>query len=105
MSAVWIAGDLSFTDIVPQYYQVSVTTSAQNLATLISGTIPKGATAVYITPEGGSIRYRADGTPPTTSVGQPIAQGQSWPITGPAALAAIQLIAPIATIVSLEFRG
>jgi hypothetical protein len=40
-------------------------------------TIPTGATYAYIQAEGNTIRWRDDGTAPTTTVGMPIAAGQA----------------------------
>ena len=96
--------DLSFATQVPTYAQVSVGTGAQTLAQL-AVTIPPWAQMVFVTAETGAIRYRCDGTAPTSSVGQPIAQNTPWPIMGPNAIAAAQFIAGSAITVSLEFRG
>jgi hypothetical protein len=103
MAGVYITDDFSFATL--GYAQVTVTAAAQTLAQLLGTSIPAGAMAVYVTPETGSIRMRADGVAPTTSVGQPIQQLQSWPVSGAAALDAMQIIASTATIVSFEFRG
>lgn len=97
--------DASFGLDAPAYYQVTVGSAAKTLAQLIGVDLPDWATMAFITPETGAIRYRCDATAPTASVGQPIASGQSWPLTGAEALAAAQLIAGSDTTVSIEFRG
>ena len=50
------------------FEQITVTTSATLLSGLLSGGIPAGAKHVIFYPEG-DIRWRADGTSPTSSVG------------------------------------
>jgi hypothetical protein len=97
--------DQSYATHAPAYYQANVVASASTLSTLIGTAIPSWATMVFITPETGAIRYRADGTAPTSAIGQPVAQGQSWPLQGVATLAAAQFIASATTTVSIEFRG
>lgn len=101
MSSPAVISDLLTLDKHRSYAQVTVTTSAALLSALT--TIPAGATAVLITPETGSVRYRCDGTDPTASVGQPIASGTSWPVQGAAVIAALKLIASASTTVSVEF--
>lgn len=101
-----IVSDVSNATHTPAYYQVSVTATAATLAALIATSVPSWATMAFITPETGALRYRADGTAPTTSVGQPIAQGQAWPVQGGAALAQMQVISQSGSVtVSIEFRG
>jgi hypothetical protein len=91
------------------YAQVTVTTTAQTLAELLTaadelgGAIPEGADVVWIQPETTAIRFRADGTAPTSSVGWPIAPEQGWPVGGK--LEAIELIAASSVTVNLEFQG
>ena len=88
------------------YFQITVTGTATSLATLIGAAIPSWAAFAFVTPETGAIRYRADGTAPTASVGQPIAQGQSWPMQGLPTLSAASLISQSGSVtVSVEFRG
>lgn len=102
----------------PAYQQVTATSTASSLATLLTaantanGTlapltaVPSWATAVNITVESGAIRYRADGVPPTTAVGQPVNTTASITINDPLALAAIMIIAQSGSpLLSLEFRG
>jgi hypothetical protein len=97
--------DQSYSVKAHAYAQVSVTTAAQAL-TALGVTIPAWATMAFIVPESGALRYRCDGTAPTTSNGMPIAQGQAWPIQGATSLAALQLVAQAGTVsVSIEFRG
>jgi hypothetical protein len=98
--------DESYAQHPSAYYQVVATASAQTLAALIGTAIPAWATMAFVTPEGGMVRYRCDGTAPTAAVGQPVQQWQSWPITGAAALAACDIILASGTgTVSIEFRG
>lgn len=66
------------------YQQITSLSSAAAL------TVPIGATIALVAVEGGSIRYRDDGTAPTATVGMPIAAGQEFQYTGN--LAAIQFI-------------
>ncbi len=69
----------------PLYGLITVTTTAQTLSTLLAAatpavTIPSWATVAYVLAEVSStvaLRWRADGTNPTASVG--------WPILGYAA--------------------
>jgi len=96
--------DVSYSSQAPVYYQVTVGNTAKSLSGL-SVPVPPWATIAFITPETGSLRYRCDGTAPTSTVGQPIASGQAWSIHGQKALAALQLIAASNTTVSVEFRG
>lgn len=101
MSSPGVISDLLTLDKQRSYAQITVTGTAALLSAL--ATIPSWATAVLITPESGSIRYRCDGTAPTASVGQPISSGTSWPVQGAAVIAAMQLIASSSTTVSVEF--
>lgn len=93
----------------PAYAQISVTTSAQKLSTILLAagvTFPSWANEVILYPENGAIRYRCDGTDPTTTVGMPIPSSSWWPAQGSAALAAMSLISQSGTVsVSIEFRG
>lgn len=50
------------------YQQIAVNT-AQSL------TVPTGATSAIIVPEGQDVRWRDDGSAPTTSVGMPLGAG------------------------------
>ena len=99
--------DTSYATHAPAYYQSNVTSNTATLSTLIANTVPTWATMVYVTPETGGIRYRADGVAPTSSLGQPVAVNQSWPIQSAAALAAAQFISQNSSnvVVSFEFRG
>ena len=70
--------DLSGSTRTPLYCQITVTTTATSLATLLAtascAAIPAWATVAFVTPETAAtvaIRWRADGTP-TASVGDPI---------------------------------
>lgn len=103
--------DFSFATQLHAFAQVTVTTAAATLASLLTaagGTvtaIPPWATMAFIVPTSGNIVYRADGTAPTAAIGMPIAQGQAWPIQGQAALNALQLVATGNVTVAVEFRG
>lgn len=100
-----IGFDATYTLYAHAYASATVTGSAQTLAQL-GVTIPAWATMAFVTPETGAIRYRCDGTAPTSAVGQPIAQGQNWPIAGLTSLNSAQLIAQSGSAtVSIEFRG
>ena len=96
--------DISYTNIAHIYAQATVTGTASTLSTL-GVTIPSWAIMAYITPETGAVRYRCDGTNPTAAIGQPIANGQTWPVVGQLSLQALKLIAAANTTISIEFRG
>lgn len=65
--------------------------SASTLLSSVSGGIPSGATLASLSIETNTIRYRDDGTAPTSSVGTPLYTGlSSWPYSGP--LTAIRFI-------------
>jgi hypothetical protein len=50
--------------------------TAQTVASLFpGGAIPKGTIVILISPEAQALRWRSDGTPPTTTVGYPLAVG------------------------------
>lgn len=53
------------------YQQVTSLTAVKGL------TIPAGATYALISPEGQAVRYRDDGQDPTTTVGMPLAAGET----------------------------
>lgn len=59
------------------YQQYTSLSSATNL----SG-YPAGATSAIIYVEGAAIRWRDDGTAPTTTVGMPVSSGQDFQYTG-----------------------
>ena len=104
-----VSQDATYSTYAHTYAQVTVTTAAQSLSALVQAAglpgIPTWATMAFITPETGAIRYRCDGTAPTSSVGQPVQAQQSFPIQGATSLSAAQLIAAASTTVSIEFRG
>jgi len=58
------------------YQQITDLSSAAAL------TVPSGATVAVIQAEAQSIRWRDDGTDPTTSVGMPVAAGETIFFTG-----------------------
>jgi hypothetical protein len=69
------------------YQQITSMASATSL------TVPTTSPVVWalICAETAPVRWRDDGTPPTATVGQPLAAGQCFQYAGP--LAAIQFIA------------
>jgi len=75
--------------------QLSVTTAV--LVSTCSGGVPAGAAIAWITPEGAAIRWRDDGTAPTTTVGNPVAIGAQLIYSGP--LPTLQVIAQSGTAV------
>ena len=98
--------DSSYAVHAPVYFQNTVSTNAVSLSTLYGNSIPTWATLVFITPETGVIRYRSDGTLPTSTVGQPIQQLQTWPLQSLSGMTSTQLISTSnSVVVSFEFRG
>jgi hypothetical protein len=81
--------------VVLGYCQLSVTTSVS--ISTCSGGVPSGAAIAYVTTEGNAIRYRDDGTAPTTSVGVPVAVGAQLIYSGN--VAALQIVAQAGTAV------
>lgn len=79
--------------VVLGYCQLSVTAAV--LISTCSGGIPGGATMAYITPETAAIRWRDDGTAPTTTVGYPVSAGNQLAYMGN--LATLQVIAQSGT--------
>lgn len=80
------------------YQQVTSISSATAL------TVPTGAVIALIQPETQSIRWRDDGTNPTTSVGMVLAAGETLAYTGN--LAAFKLIEVTATAkVNVSYYG
>jgi hypothetical protein len=70
-----------------------VSTGFQQVASFSAATgftPPAGSTVCYIQPEGNAVRFRADGTNPTASIGTPLAVGAQLVET--ASLAAIRFI-------------
>jgi hypothetical protein len=70
------------------YQQITV-------SALSSLTVPTGATVAYISVETAAVRYRDDGTNPTSAVGMPVSVGQQLVYSGN--LAAIKFIAQTGT--------
>jgi hypothetical protein len=84
------------------YAQLSVTTSA--LLSSVSGGIPAGATSALIDFEGNAVRWRDDGTAPTTSVGMPLPVGQF--MTFNSSLTALRFISQSGTaVLNVAFYG
>lgn len=62
---------LKSTTSILGYQQISTVSSSIGL------TIPTGATMALIVPEGQNVRWRDDGTAPTSLIGMPLAVGES----------------------------
>jgi hypothetical protein len=62
------------------------------------------AVAAVISPEGGNIRYRCDGTAPTATVGMPVVAGDVVTITGHSVLKAFKAILSTGTTVYLNVQ-
>ncbi len=82
---------------IPLGYQQFTSVSTSSAVSLASGVpstgstgIPNGSTSVVIYVESAGIRWRDDGTAPTSSVGNPIAAGQAFVYSG--ALPKLQFI-------------
>ena len=93
------------------YCQITVTTTAASLSSLLSAAscaaIPSTALFAFVTPETSTqvaIRYRADGTAPTASVGQLIQGYQSWPMQGINTLNVASLISATGANVTVDVR-
>lgn len=98
--------DTSYATHTPAQYAVTITTTAQSLATLIGTSIPAWATLVRIVPkDAGVVYYRTDGTTATAANGMPIQQLQPWDIPTAGALAALSLISSASITAVVEFRG
>ena len=77
--------------------QLSVTSGAAVLLSACSGGIPANTRVAYITSETAAIRWRDDGTAPTTTVGYPLSSGGAQLVYSAAPLSALQMIAQSAT--------
>lgn len=69
--------------------------AAGSINTAASLTVPAGTAVVILEPEAQVVRFRDDGTDPTTTVGMPLQVGESYQYTG-ASPAAIRVIAAVA---------
>ena len=74
-----VVSDISNANYPPLYCQITVTPTATSLASLLSAAscapIPAWATVAYVTPETAAtvaVRWRADGTAPTSAAGDPL---------------------------------
>lgn len=65
--------------LAPKGYQQIAASTLANATTL---TVPDGARYALIVPEQAGVRYRDDGTSPTSTVGMPMAAGDSLWYTG-----------------------
>lgn len=82
------------------YCQLSVTTAV--LVSTCSGGIPAGSTFASIVTETAAIRWRDDGTAPTTTVGNPLAVAAVLTYGG--LLASLQVVAQTGTAtVNVQF--
>lgn len=63
------------------YCQLTTLSSSSALASC-SGGIPAGATSARIVAEAQAVRYRDDGTAPTSGVGMPLATGEALDYSG-----------------------
>lgn len=77
-------GSAPYTYTALGYQQITSLSAATTL------TVPAGAKLAQICVETQGVRYRDDGTAPTSTVGQPVASGTCFQYSGP--LAAIQFI-------------
>ncbi|TAJ97158.1 MAG: hypothetical protein EPO41_03970 [Reyranella sp.] len=59
-------------------------------------TVPSGARAALVVPEGGAVRFRDDGTDPDASTGFPIAEDQPFEFSGN--LRSVKLIQKSSTV-------
>lgn len=84
-------GSGGITTLTPLGYQ-----QITGLGTAKALTVPSGATLAVISVEGGSVRYRDDGTDPTTTIGMPLPEAG---ITYTGSLAAIKFIQAAGTAV------
>ncbi len=84
------------------FEQITVTTSATLLSALLTAGIPDGALHMIFYPEG-NVRWRADGTSPTSAVGVVMNGNQVAVFEGqPALLAAMEFIAAANTLVNVQ---
>lgn len=67
---------------VPLGYCQLTTVSASIGPASCSGGVPVGATRIVVTIEAQAVRYRDDGTAPTSTVGMPLAVGATITYTG-----------------------
>lgn len=81
-------------DVPAGYSQLTTMTAAKNLGQGSLGAIPAGAAYALVTCEAQGVRWRDDSTPPTATVGMPMAAGDSMMID--TAIPAIQFIAQTA---------
>lgn len=83
-----IAGGVGAAALSPKGYQQII-----GAAAAVAATVPAGTTVMVVTVETQAVRYRADGTNPTSAVGVPIGVGSSWTFKGTQAqLLAIKFI-------------
>lgn len=97
--AIWLASGATWParaqmipgqPVVPLGYCQLTSIDASTLVSSCSGGIPVGANFAVVQPEAQAIRYRDDGTAPTSSVGMPLAVGASLYYAG--ALSSLRVI-------------
>ena len=59
------------------YFQATDVSSALGFASIAGGTIPTGTEFVEVTVGAQAVRWRGDGTNPTSGVGMPLAVGET----------------------------
>lgn len=76
-----------------------------SLATAVTVIPPAGTSLILITPEGAGVRWRDDGTAPTTTVGYPLNVGMElrYTATGMRRLQVVQQAA--SAVLNLAFYG
>jgi hypothetical protein len=72
-------------------------TISQDAITAGGLTVPAGSVRAWLDVQTQAVRWRADGTSPTTSVGSRLTAGSSLIITGDALMSAIEFIAETGT--------
>lgn len=77
LSAIPAGAQTALTFVALGYCQLT-SLALSTLISTCSGGIPSTATIAVISVEGAAIRYRDDGTAPTTTVGMPISSGQAF---------------------------
>lgn len=80
--------------LVPLGYCQLTSIDASTLISSCAGGIPAGATSAVFTPEAQAIRYRDDGTAPSTTVGMPAVV--NVPITYTGTLSKVRVISQTA---------
>ena len=77
-------------------YQQLTSIDSSTLLNSVAPGVPNGAAYAVVVPESQAVRWRNDGTAPTTTVGMPIAAGGSWIFEGRSELLALRFIGQVA---------